>query len=162
MISKTTATITMARSTGRIPLLPPRIRSQETRRYWPSDWARISGGTSAATLASRAGSAVPAPAVAAGVSPWSAVTGASRFWPLVSALTTSRCGGLVRPPGGGARRHVLHHALPVEVRGKPFGYHPPQVQHRDPVRDLEDVVQVVRDDHHRETVVPEPLYQVKH
>src|SRR5690242_16745002 len=161
--SKTTATITMARTTGRTPLLPLRTRSHEPRRYWPSDWAMIPGGTSAAaTLVSRVRSAVPAPAVPAGVSPGSALTGTSRFWPWVSALATGGRGRLVRPPVGGTRRHVLHHALPVEARGRPFGHHPPQVQHRDPVRDLEDVVQVVADHHHRQPAVAESFDQVKH
>src|SRR5690242_1171637 len=164
MISKTTATITIARITGRTPLLPLRTRSNEPRRYWPSDWATSAGGTSAAaTLASRVGSAVPAPTVVpAGVSPGSALTGTSRFWTWVSALANSGRGRLVRPPVGGTGRHVLHHALPVEARGRPLGHHPPQVQHRDPVRDLEDVVQVVADHHDRETAVAQPLDQVEH
>src|SRR5580700_8578110 len=80
-IWKTTATTTMARITGRTPLLPLRIWSHQARKYWPSDWATRAGGMSAAsTLASAVRSTVPAP-VAAGVSPGSAVTRTSRFWP---------------------------------------------------------------------------------
>src|SRR6516165_5392002 len=47
-IWKLTATTTMARTTGRTPLSPPRTRAHQARRYWPSDWATSSGGTSAA------------------------------------------------------------------------------------------------------------------
>src|ERR1700752_3013543 len=46
-IWKLTATTTMARTTGRTPLLPPRIRAHEARRDWPSDGATSSGGRSA-------------------------------------------------------------------------------------------------------------------
>src|SRR3984957_16417088 len=163
MISKTTATTTMARTTGSTPLLPLRTRSHQIRMYWPSDWARIAGGTSAAaTLASRVRSAVPALAVPAGVSPGSAVTGAPRFWPSASALATCGSGWLVRPPAGGTRRHVLHHALQGEVPNRPFGHHPPQVQDRDAVGDLEHVGQVVADHHHRQPAVAESFDQVKH
>ena len=38
-IWKPTATTTRPRTTGRTPLLPPRTRSHEARKYWPSDWA---------------------------------------------------------------------------------------------------------------------------
>src|ERR1700732_2039841 len=156
MIWKTTATTTMARSTGRTPLSPLRTLSHQARRYWPSDWA-----TRARTLA--AGAAVgPAAVVPAGVSPGSAVTGTSGSGPMGSALATGGSGRRGRPPVGATRRHVLHHALPVEVRSRPVGHHPPQVQHRDPVRDLEDVVQVVGDHHHRQPAVAEPFDQVQH
>src|SRR5215469_9133838 len=78
-IWKLTETTTMARTTGRTPLLPLRTRSHQALRYWPSDWARSSGGTSAsATLRAAVGSAaIAASAVPAGVSPGSAVTGMS-------------------------------------------------------------------------------------
>src|SRR5258708_27498536 len=109
MTSKTTATITMARTTGRTPLLPLRTRSHEALRYWPSDWAMSSGGTSAAaTLASRVRSSVPAPAVPAGVSLWSAVTGTSRFWPYSSSLAINGSGYIVQPPVGGTSHPPLH------------------------------------------------------
>src|SRR6516164_1913456 len=155
MISKTTPTTTMARTTGRTPLSPLRSRSHQARRYWPSDWARSSDGTSAAA----SGAAVRS---SAGVSPGSAVTGVSRSGAMGSALAAGRSGGLGRPPAGATCRHVLHHALPVEVRGRPLYHHPSQVQHRDPVRDLEDVVQVVGDDHHRQPAIAEPFDQVQH
>src|SRR5215831_4797715 len=154
IISKTTPTTTMARTTGRTPLSPLRSRSHQARRYWPSDWARSSGGTSAAA----SGAAVRS---SAGVSPGSAVTGVSRSGAMGSALAAGGSGRLGRPPAG-ACRHVLHHALPVEVRSRPLGHHPSQVQHRDPVRDLEDVVQVVGDDHHRQPAIAEPFDQVQH
>src|SRR5579871_2243875 len=170
MIWKTTATTTMARSTGRTPLSPPRTRSHEARRYSPSDWARSSGGTSATDRSGAAASSTASASVwrgracafSAGVWPGSAVMGFSPSGAMGSALATNGCGRLGRPPVGGTRRHVLHHALPVEVRGRPLGHHPSQVQHRDPVRDLEDVVQVVGDDHHGQPLVPEPLDQVQH
>ena len=43
-IWKTTATTTMARTTGRTPLLPPRTRPHQARKYWPSDRARARAG----------------------------------------------------------------------------------------------------------------------
>src|SRR5579859_2357796 len=170
MIWKTTATTTMARSTGRTPLSPPRTRAHEARRYWPSDWARSSGGMSATDRSGAAASSTAsasvwrgrACAVSAGVWPGSAVTGFSPSGAMGSALATNGCGRLGRPPVGGTRRHVLHHALPVEVRGRPLGHHPAQVQHRDPVRDLENVVQVVGDHHHRQPAVAQADDQVKH
>src|SRR5215831_4176501 len=61
-IWKLTATTTMARTTGRTPLSPLRTRSHQARRYWPSDWARSSGGTSAAAAS---GAAVRSVATAA-------------------------------------------------------------------------------------------------
>ena len=70
-IWKLTATTTMARTTGRTPLLPPRTRAHEARRYWPSDWATSSGGTSAAAALAASGQVGhPGSVVAAGVSPW--------------------------------------------------------------------------------------------
>src|SRR5579862_8228243 len=65
-IWKLMATTMMARTTGRTPLLPPRTRAHQTRKYWPSDWARSSGGTStaaasgAAVRSTNSASAVPA------------------------------------------------------------------------------------------------------
>src|SRR5579862_7772776 len=169
MIWNTTATTTMAKITGRTPLSPPRTRSHEARRYWPSDWARSSGGTSATDMSGAATSSTAsasvwrrAGAVSAGGWPGSAVAGVSWSGPMDSAFDTDWSGRLGRPPVGATRRHVFHHALPVEARGGPIGHHPPQVQHRDPVRDLEDVVQVVGDDHHGQPLVPEPLDQVQH
>src|SRR5579863_7757013 len=169
MIWKTTATTTMAMSTGRTPLSPPRTRSHEARRYWPSVWARSSGGTSATDISGAATSATASASVwrrscafSAGGWSGSAVTGFSPSGAMGSDLATGGCGRLGRPPVGGARRHVLHHALPVEARGRRVGHHPSQVQHRDPVRDLEDVVQVVGDDHHGQPLIPEPLDQVQH
>ena len=77
-IWKPMATTTRPRTTGRTPLLPPRTRAHEARKYWPSDSAASSGGMSAAsTLASAVRSTVPAPAAGAGVWPGSAVTGTS-------------------------------------------------------------------------------------
>src|SRR6516164_1610653 len=76
---KLTATTAMARTTGRTPLSPLRTRSHQARRYWPSDWASTSGGTSAAAASGAAvrSVAIAASAVPAGVSPGSAVPGMS-------------------------------------------------------------------------------------
>src|SRR5580700_2497249 len=72
------ATTTMARTTGRTPLSPPRSRSHQARRYSGRDLARSSGGTSAAAPS---GAAVRSTAVLAsafaGLSAESAVTGMS-------------------------------------------------------------------------------------
>ena len=78
-IWKLTATTTMPRTTGRTPLSPPRTRSHQARRYWPSDWARSSGGTSAAAASGAAVGSITAvaSAIPVGVSPGSAVTGMS-------------------------------------------------------------------------------------
>src|SRR5579871_3653163 len=74
-IWKATATTTMARTTGRTPLLPARTRAQEARRYWPSDWATSSGGTSTAASSAAVRSATMMASVTpAGVSLESAVT----------------------------------------------------------------------------------------
>jgi len=82
-IWKLMATTTMARTTGRMPLSPPRTRTHQARRYWPSDWARSSGGTSAVAASEAAvrSAAVAASAVPARVSAGSAVTGISRSRP---------------------------------------------------------------------------------
>src|ERR1700719_291534 len=185
MIWKTTATTTMARTTGRTPLSPPRTLSHQALRYWPSDWATSSRTSAAASGAAvRSGAVVPAPIISAasisvavvsaevrpgsgvwpgsGVSSESAATGTSRSELMGSGLATDGSGRRGRPPVGGTGRHVLHHALPVEVRSRRLGHHPPQVQHRDPVRDLEDVVQVVGDHHYRQPAVAEPFDQVQH
>src|SRR5579875_3574475 len=53
------------------------------------------------------------------------------------------------PPG----RHVLDHALPVELRYGTFDDQPSEVQDGDPVGHGEDVVQVVGDDEHRQSPV---------
>src|ERR1700691_6171729 len=90
-IWKLTATTTMARTTGRTPLSPPRTRSPQDRKYWPSELARSSGGISAAATS---GAAVRSTAVPAVVWPWSSVRGMS---------DTSHA------PGSAPRRHVHQH-----------------------------------------------------
>src|SRR5215469_15522468 len=74
-IWKLTATTTMASTTGSTPLSPPRTRSHQARRYWLSDWASSSGGTSTAAASGAAvrSTSVPTAAVCAGVSPALAV-----------------------------------------------------------------------------------------
>src|SRR5215469_7031540 len=68
------ATIAIPRTTGRTPLSPLRTRTHQARKYWPSDWARSSGGTSAAARSAAVGSIITPPCpVPVGVSPGSAV-----------------------------------------------------------------------------------------
>ena len=50
----------------------------------------------------------------------------------------------------------------VTSDGLDVGGDPAEVQRGDPVGDLEDVVHVVRDQHHAEAVVGEPADQVEH
>ena len=66
--------------------------------------------------------------------------------------------GLVGGPG----RHVLDGALPVELRDRPLNDKPSEIHDGDAVSDLEDVIQVVRNKHHCDTVFSEPLDQVQH
>src|SRR5580704_15336723 len=119
MIWKVTATTTMARSTGRTPLSPPRTLSHQARRYWLSDWATSSRTSAAASGADVRSAAVVVSDSTAAVSPGTVVTGSSPSGPMGSDLVTGGSGWLGRPPVGATRRHVLHHALPVEVRSRP-------------------------------------------
>src|SRR5580704_18464084 len=125
MIWKVTATTTMARSTGRTPLSPLRTLSHQARRYWLSDWATSSRTSAAASGADVRSAAVVVSDSTAAVSPGTVVTGSSPSGPMGSDLVTGGSGWLGRPPVGATRRHVLHHALPVEVRSRPIGHHPP-------------------------------------
>src|SRR5205814_9842435 len=59
-------------------------------------------------------------------------------------------------------RHVLDRALAVEIRSLVLDDEPAEVEDGDPVRDLEHVIQVVRDDHHRKAAVAQSLAQVEH
>ena len=88
-IWKLMATTTMARTTGRTPLLPLRTRSHQPRRYSPSDSARSSGGTSAAATS---GAAVRSTTVPVGASPGCAVIGSPRSGPSRSPPTLVRHG----------------------------------------------------------------------
>src|SRR5690349_14555786 len=93
MVQNTTTMATIATMTGRTPLSPALMRDTQARTYSPSDWATSAGGTSAST----SGTAVRSTSGAVVVR--SAFLGASA----IAAAQPSR-------------RHVLHHALPVERR----------------------------------------------
>jgi hypothetical protein len=81
MISKATATMSIATTTGRSPLSPLLTLAHQPRTYCPSDWAMISGGRSAAGMcaaavrsttgaASSAGATLVVPAVPGSPSIW--------------------------------------------------------------------------------------------
>src|ERR1019366_3217536 len=152
-ISNATATMAMATSTGSNPLSPLLSFCHQPRRYSPSDWARISNGTSAAVIpaavrsTSMGTSAAVSPEVPDLRSPWIRATASG----LLSGGGSSRLfqRSPPRAPGG----HVLHHALAVKAGGRSLGHHPPEVKHRKPVRHLEAVVEVVGDHHHRQASV---------
>src|SRR2546426_3802189 len=124
-----------ARMTGRTPLSPLRIRTAQARSHSLRDWAAISGGSSSCAAA--------AAAVGSG-----ADSGASAR----AMLLPVSIGGRARSTGG-ARCHVLDDTLAVERRGAVLRHHPAQVEDRDPIGDLEHVVEVVRDDHDGEPMV---------
>src|SRR5262245_14418330 len=157
-ISKTTATTTMPRTTGRTPLSPLRTRSHQARRYWPSDWARSSGGTSAgaASWAAVRSTSMLASAVPVRVLPGSAVTGISGSGP------SAQPSPLADPAGSYGRPLGLPVVVYSTTLRLPRSDPGPAATHHDPVRDLEDVVEVVGDHHHRQAAVPEPFDQVQH
>src|SRR5438445_5300959 len=140
MTWNTTTMATIAMTTGRTPLSPARIRATYARTYSPSDCATTSGGSSA-TAASGAA------AVRSGAT-----------LSVISALFSGSATGAAQA----SCRHVLDNALPVEIRGLVLHRHAAEVEVRDVVRDLEDVVQVVRDDHHGQALVAQPPDEVEH
>src|SRR5437773_7426496 len=133
-----------ARMTGRTPLSPLRMRVSQARNHSPSDCATISGGTSRA--------AASAAAVGSG-----AVSGASAR-AILCSLTIGSLTAAARGTGG----HVIDDALPVEGRGTTLGHHSAEMHHGNPVRHLEDVVEVVRDHHDREAAITQTPDQVEH
>src|SRR5438477_3423850 len=128
--------------TGSTPLSPARIRAAYARTYSPSVCATSSGGTSA-WIAS--GAAVRSGACSGGTSARSALLGTS-----ATAAAQPSCG------------HVFDDALPVERRRLVLHHDAAQVHHRNAICHLEDVVEVVGDDHHREATVAQPLDEVEH
>src|SRR5690348_1071719 len=135
-IVNTTRIATMAAMTGSTPLSPDRMRDDHARTYSPSDCATSAGGTS---FSATSGAAVRSTA-AAGSALFGSATAAAR----------SSC------------RHVLDDRLPVELRGILLDDKASQVHHGDSVSHLEYVVQVVGDDHHRQSSVAQALDQVEH
>src|SRR2546423_7660767 len=141
---KTTMMTAKPKTTGRTPLSPLRIRVAQARSHSLRDWAAISGGTSSwaasgAAVGSRADSGASARAMLLPVA-FSA-----------RPVTT-----------GGAGRHVFDDTLAVKRRGTVLRHHPAKVEDRDPIRDLEHIVEVVRNDHDSEAVVAQPPRQVQH
>src|SRR5207237_910264 len=131
MAWKTIVMMSRARMTGRIPLSPLRIRVSQALNHSPSDWATSSGGTSRVAAAAAVGSG--------------ALSGASAR-ATVCSLTIGSLTAAARGAGG----HVIDDGLPVEGRGAPLGYHATEVHDGDPIRHLEDVVEVMGDDHDRQ------------
>src|SRR5438445_2666395 len=140
--SKTTTIASIAAMTGSTPLSPARIRAAYARTYSPSDCATSSGGTSAWAAS---GAAVRSGACSGGIPARSAAFGTS-----ATAAAQPSCG------------HVLDDALPVECRCLVLHDDAAEVHHRDAVGHLEDVVQVVRDDHDRKASIAQPFDQVEH
>src|SRR5205823_15105446 len=118
--SKTGVMITSPRMPGRTPLSPRRIRTIQPRNHWPSDWATISGGSSS--------SAASVAAVGSGADSGASAR-AMRARLSIDTLSAT----------GSAGRHVLDDTLAVKRRRTILRDHPPQVQHRDAVGDLEHI-----------------------
>src|SRR3984885_9323271 len=131
-------------STGRKPLSPLRTRTSQILAYSPNESAMISG------LAAAAAS--------------DAISSASAgSW--TSVLTGAPCGGLGRDGGqalGRTRGHQVDDGLGVEYLLRPDRDHAAQAQHGPPVRDGEDVVQVVRDDDDRDALGLQPRDELEH
>src|ERR1051325_8729301 len=138
MVWKTTEMMIRPRITGRTPLSPERMRSNHARKYSESDWATTAGGSSA-TAASEA---------------------TVRSWP--ASIASAFCRASATAAAQASCRHVLDHALAVEVGSLVLDDQPAEVEDRNPVGDLENVVQVVGDDHHSQPAVAQPLDEVEH
>ena len=96
-------------------------------------------------------------------------------WP--GLVSSSNCGSVVSVCGAhaaaasfrmqpevarAARGDQLDHLVVVDVLGLDLRHHPPQEQAGDVVRDLEDVVHVVGDQHDADAVVRQPAHQLEH
>src|SRR5580692_62718 len=136
---------TRPRMTGSAPLSPLRTRAIQILTYSPSEFAMTSGAARATSDATSSGSA-------SGGGPWTSVlTGAP--W-----LLSRNSGEALRGTGG----HEVDDGLGVVLRRGPDGDQAAQAQHGDPVRDRLDVVEVVRDDDHRDVLALQPFDQVEH
>src|SRR6266516_2361966 len=142
MAVKTMEMRTSPRTTGRTPLWPARSRASQARNHSPKDWATISGGTTMAASAEAVGSIRDSGA------------SACAMLPLVIP-------GLHRTTVG-AGRHILDHALAIKGRGAVFRHLPAQMKDRDPIRNLEDIVEVVRDHHDGQAAIAQPPHEVEH
>src|SRR3984885_2372890 len=162
---------TRPRMTGRAPLSPLRTRESQILAYSPREFAMTSGAARATSAATSSWSA------ASGAGPWTSVlTGAP--WLLGrngvtcnsvtgnSATRNSATRNAGTWNGGEALRgtggHQVDDGLGVVLRGRPVRDQTAQAQHGDPVRDRLDVVQVVRNDDHRDVLALQPFDQVEH
>src|SRR5207237_1993500 len=143
MAVKMTEMRMMPAMTGSTPLSPARSRAIQARNQSPRDWATISGGSSTAAA-------------------WAAAVGSGADSG-ASACAIRRRLPVGRPPSttGAAGRHVVDHPLPVHGGRPILRHHPAQVQHGDPVRHLEDVVEVMRDHHDGQPAIAQTPNQVK-
>src|ERR1019366_6279636 len=161
------------RTPGYSRMLPPPLGAAESMTSsskpsaasWPASVTTKDGRRSRVTIRpssplKSAGTARPtsdaissAGSVASGDGPWTSV------------LPGAPWGGLGRRGGealGGTGGHQVDDGLGVVPRRRPDGDQAAQPQHGDPVRDRLDVVQVVRDDDHRDVLALQPLDQVEH
>src|ERR1700674_2818406 len=114
------------------------MRATYPRAYSPKVCATSSGGSSASAASGAAVRSVTSSGAVA---------------------ISARLGVAAAQAAGG---HVFDDALAVE-RGRPvLDRHPTEVQDGDAIGDLEQVVQVVRDHHHRKAAVAQALHQVQH
>src|SRR5215472_5327486 len=129
---KTAMIATRPTMTGSTPLSPLRTRAHQASTYSPRVWATMAGGTSTAAASC------------------ASVRSASRSGASLDDIAGLTSGG-----------HVLDGALAVERRSAVLGHHPSKVEHRDAVRDLEHVVEVVGDHHDRQAAVAKALHQIE-
>src|ERR1700730_17630012 len=139
---------TRPRVTGRAPLSPPRTRANQILTYSPSESAMTSGAADAAVWAAIASASS---AVASDGGSWTSVLTRP---PLVTA--GSRLGSLRGEAFRGTCGHEVDDGLAVELRLRPGGDQVAEPQHRHPVRDGKDVVQVVRDEDHPDALAGQP------
>ena len=155
---KTMTMATRPRSTGSTPLSPPLMR--------PSVALHVVG--KALRHRPRRARAAAAPSGAA-VRSTAASAGAARFAGGDLGMGVRRCHEMppsrLSPPGRHSAPPVVMYSTTLwrsKVDVVVLHDHPPEVEDRDPVSDREDVVEVVRDDHHGQAAVAQPPDQVEH
>src|SRR4051812_579583 len=143
--------------TGRLPMSPALIRATYERNA-PISVSR-SSGASLTSCWSAAAVLMPAPAPA---------EPALRSQPAtlgIAARSSLRSSSRPLDPGdlgGNARRDRRDDLLLGRLAPLVDADVAPEPEHRDPVGDLEDVVQVVRDDHDREPLLAQPSHELEH
>ena len=162
LVTWKTITITIRpTNTGSTPLSPPRIRWSWARTYSPIVVATTSGGTKAAAAVGRA---AQVGLIARLVEPLRSTVCLRRPdrdqpWPSPAPPLPSRGPDPVRP-----RPPVVMYSTTLCRSNSLAGacdHHPAQVQHGDAVGDGEHVVEIVRDQHHRQTAVPQSGDQIE-